>query len=89
MSPEFVVQLLRDVLITALMISAPLLIAGFVAGVAVSLVQTLTSIQDSAFSAIPRLLTFLATFVILLPWMLNKLMAYTTHVFADLSRYAK
>ena len=43
----------------------------------ISLVQILTSIQDTAFNAIPRLLAFLATFILALPWMLQKMTAYT------------
>ena len=69
-------------------LSAPLLAIGLVAGVVVSLLQIVTSIQDTAFSAVPRLLAFLAGIMLLLPWMLMKLMAYTTSVIGDLPRYA-
>ena len=58
---------------TALLAGAPLLAVGFVAGIIVSLVQILTSIQDSAFSAIPRLLAFLGAFILAMPWMLQKM----------------
>ena len=54
-----------------------------------SLVQILTSIQDSAFSAIPRLAAFLVAFILALPWMLQKMMIYTTHLLGDLSRYGR
>jgi flagellar biosynthesis protein FliQ len=54
-----------------------------------SLVQILTSIQDSAFNAIPRLLAFLCAFILALPWMLHKATAYTVLTLGDLSRYAR
>ena len=52
MTPDFVVQILRQVLITALWLSAPLLLIGFASGIVISLVQIVTSIQDAAFSRI-------------------------------------
>jgi flagellar biosynthesis protein FliQ len=54
-----------------------------------SLIQILTSIQDSAFNAIPRLMAFLAAFILALPWMLQKITAYTVLTLGDLSRYAR
>ena len=89
MTPEAVVQILRDSLMTAFWLAAPLLAIGFVAGIAVSLVQIATSMQDNAFSTIPRLVAFLAGLLLLLPWMLQKTMSYTTSLLGDLGRYAR
>ena len=55
----------------------------------ISLMQIVTSIQDTAFSTIPRLVAFLAGFLLLLPWMLQKMMAYTIAMLGDLGRYAR
>ena len=73
MTPEYAIQIIREALLTAFWLSAPLLAVGFIAGLLISLVQILTSIQDTAFNAIPRLLAFLATFILALPWMLQKM----------------
>jgi flagellar biosynthesis protein FliQ len=89
MTPEFVIQILREALMTAFWLSAPLLAVGFMVGIVMSLVQILTSIQDSAFNAIPRLMAFLAAFILALPWMLQKITAYTVFTLGDLSRYAR
>ena len=89
MTPEFAIQILRECLMTAFWLAAPLLMVGFIAGIVVSLIQIVTSIQDAAFNAIPRLLAFLATFILALPWMLQKMTAYTVVILGDLSRYAK
>jgi flagellar biosynthetic protein FliQ len=88
-SQEFAIQIIRQALETALMLSAPLLIVGFIVGISMSLIQILTSIQDSAFSAVPRLAAFLVSFLIALPWMLQKMMVYTTGLLGDLSRYGR
>ena len=89
MTPESVVELVRQALLTAFWMAAPLLAVGFLAGIAVSLVQIATSMQDNAFSTIPRLLAFLAGLLFLLPWMLQKTMGYTIALFGDLSRYVR
>ncbi len=89
MTPEFVIQILRQALYMALWLSAPLLIVGFVAGVIVSLVQVLTSMQDPAFGTVPRLAAFLLALVVALPWMLRQILSYTAGILGDLGRYAR
>ncbi len=88
MTPDSAVQIIRETLMATFWLSAPLLAIGLVAGVLMSLVQIVTSIQDSAFSTVPRLLAFLGGIILLLPWMLMKLMAYTIDILGNLSRYA-
>jgi flagellar biosynthesis protein FliQ len=58
-------------------------------GIFVSLIQIVTSIQDTAFNAIPRLLVFLGAFMVALPWMLHRMTAYTAGILGDLSRYGR
>jgi flagellar biosynthesis protein FliQ len=55
----------------------------------VSLIQVATSIQDSSFSAVPRLTVFLFGLLFLLPWMTTKLIGYTTALFGDFGRYVR
>ena len=89
MTPEFVIQIVREALMMAFWLAAPLLAVGFIAGIVISLIQIVTSIQDSGFSTIPRLCVFLGTFIVAMPWMLQKLTGYTTAILGDLSRYAR
>jgi flagellar biosynthesis protein FliQ len=89
MTPDTVVQLMRDNLMTAFWLAAPLLAIGFIAGIAISLVQIATSMQDNAFSTIPRLLAFLGGLLFLMPWMLQKAMTYATALLGNLGRYAR
>jgi flagellar biosynthesis protein FliQ len=89
MTPESVVEIMRHALLTALWVAAPLLLIGFVAGIVMSLVQIVTSIQDSAFNTIPRLVAFLAGLFLFMPWMLSKLTSYTVSMLGNLGRYAR
>ncbi len=89
MTPDSVVQIVRQLLMTAFWLAAPLLAIGFVAGILVSLAQIATSMQDSAFTAVPRIIAFLVGVLLFLPWMISKSMAYTTAILGDLGRYAR
>ena len=70
-------------------LGAPLLAIGFAASIVVSLVQIATSMQDAAFSTIPRLVAFLIGLLLLMPWMLARSMAYATALLSDFSHYAR
>ena len=84
-----VVQIVRDALMMAFWLDAPVLIVGFVAGIVMSLLQIVTSIQDSAFSTVPRLAAVLAALILAMPWMLQKASTYATSILGNLSRYAQ
>ena len=87
MSPETAIHVIREALMAAFYLSAPLLVIGFGVGIIMNLIQVATSLQDSAFSTFPRLAAFLGGFVLLMPWMLNKLTAYAAGVFTDIAKY--
>ena len=89
MNPALAVELIRQALLTAFWLSMPLLAVGFAVGIVMSLIQIVTSIQDAAFSTVPRLVAFLAAILALMPWMLNRSMAYTIQLFSDFARYAR
>jgi len=89
MTVESSVDLIRQTLWAAFWLSAPLLIIGFLAGVVVSLAQIVTSMQDSAVGTVPRLAAFLGGTALLLPWMLSRLMTFTTTLFGDFSRFTR
>lgn len=89
MTPESVIHIIRGALMMAFWLSVPLLAAGFVAGILISLVQVLTSMQDSGFSTVPRLAAFLLALLISLPWILREMMRYTVSILGDFSKYAR
>jgi flagellar biosynthetic protein FliQ len=89
MTPDSVVQLIRQTLMATFWLAAPLLAIGLISGIVMSLLQIVTSIQDTSFSTVPRLLAFLAGIILLLPWMMMKMMAYTIGIMGDLPRFAR
>jgi len=69
MTSSMAVELFRRALLETFWLSLPILAIGFAVGIAVSLIQVLTSIQDPSFGAAPRLIAFLFGILLLLPWM--------------------
>jgi flagellar biosynthetic protein FliQ len=88
MNSSQVVELMRNVFLTTFWLALPLLAVGFVVGIVMSLAQIVTSIQDSSFSTVPRLVAFLAALLLAMPWMLAKIVAYTTALFGNLGQFA-
>ena len=79
---------MRTAFLTTFWLSLPVLTVGFVVGIVMSLAQILTSIQDSSFSTVPRLTAFLCALILAMPWMLSKLIGYTTDLFGSFGRFA-
>ena len=77
MNDALIVGTVRQALEIAVLVSAPMLIAGLVAGVAVSVFQTVTSIQDNVLAFIPRAVAIFAVFALTFPWMLRVLSGFT------------
>jgi flagellar biosynthesis protein FliQ len=76
MVDEAMVDLVRQSLIITLKIAAPILAAGVVVGLVISLLQTVTSIQDQTIAFVPKIVTMLAVIVLLIPWIVTRLIEY-------------
>ena len=83
MGPDEVAELMRSLLREALILGAPVLIVACVTSFLISLVQTLTSLQDQTISTVPRLLIVVGLLMAALPWFLGRLMSYTLALFSD------
>jgi flagellar biosynthetic protein FliQ len=71
MSEALVLGVVRQAIETAVVISLPMLAVGLVVGVSVSIIQTVTSVQDSILSFIPRAIAIFVVFALTFPWMLR------------------
>jgi flagellar biosynthesis protein FliQ len=78
MSHQFVIDLSRNAILTALMVAAPMLIIALGVGLLVSVFQAVTQIQEQTLSFVPKLVMVGAAFIIGLPWVLQILITYTT-----------
>ncbi len=82
MDNSFALYLGRHTLETALMLSAPILIACMVVGVAITLLQAVTSIRDMTLTIVPKLLAVGGVTLLFGSWMLQVSLRFTTEIFA-------
>ncbi len=78
MTQEMVVFLARHSLIIGLTVVGPVLLADFVVGLAVAIFQAVTSIREMTITMIPKILAVVTVLILLLPWMLKVMVAYTS-----------
>lgn len=70
-------------------ISAPMLAIAVIVGVIMSLIQTLTSIQDQTFSFAPRVIAIFVIFLVTFPWILRVLTTFTASIFGDFTPFVR
>ena len=87
MGPDQTVEMMRKVMMEAMLLSAPLLIAACLVSLVVSLLQTLTSVQEQTLTIVPRLLVVFVVTMATLPWMVHRLVSFTIRMFTDFHRY--
>jgi len=78
---ESQVLLVRETLIVALKIAAPILLAGVIVGLIISLLQSVTSIQDQTLSFVPKIASMMLVAALLIPWIVIKLIDYSAELF--------
>ena len=87
MTPEFVVGFARQSIELALMISLPMLGIGLIVGVAVSIIQAATQIQEMTLSFIPKIVAIFIALLISFPWIMDKMITFTQNVFLNIPNY--
>jgi len=78
MNAALAADLIRRAVMITLLVSAPLLVSTLVVGVVVTLLQAITQLQDQTLTFLPKLLTMVVVFMLLLPWILRELTEFVT-----------
>lgn len=84
MTTEFVVGFGREAIEVALLLAGPMLAVGLVVGVLVSLLQALTQVQEMTLTFVPKVLSISLVVIVLMPWMAQLMIDYTTHIYTSL-----
>lgn len=75
------IDLAREMLMISLKIAAPILAAGVIVGLIVSIFQSVTSIQDQTLSFVPKIVVMIVVAAVLLPWIARRLIEYSEELF--------
>lgn len=85
MTADTLVEILREGLFTALLVMLPPLLTALVLGLGVGLLQAITSIQEATLSFVPKILGIGVVMVVLGPWMLRMVVAFSSDLFERLA----
>ncbi len=89
MTVDFVVGIMAEAIKVTLLVSAPVLIVGLIVGVAISLFQAVTQIQEMTLVFVPKIVAVMVVLVAALPWMISILMSFTHNLFVNIPNYAR
>jgi flagellar biosynthetic protein FliQ len=78
MNPQFAAELLKGLMVQAVALATPILLTAMIVGLAVSLFQSVTSIQEQTLAFVPKALGIIALLIVLMPWLLRTLVEFTT-----------
>jgi len=81
MTQQFIVDFAMDSIKTTLLLSAPMLGFGLITGLAVSIFQAVTSIQEITLTFIPKILAVFLSILLFFPWLMQLMLTFTSNIF--------
>jgi flagellar biosynthetic protein FliQ len=72
----------------SLMVAAPMLVLGLLVGVAISILQAVTQIQEMTLTFVPKIVVVTLAFLLFVPWIINMLVGFTTRLFTNIPMLA-
>ena len=72
----------REALLTAMIIAGPVLAVGVLVGISISLIQTITQLNDQTLSLVPKIVAMLVATMFFVPWIATRLVEYAQAMFA-------
>ena len=85
MTPEYVLDIGRQAIETILLISAPMLLAGLIVGLLVSIFQAATQINEQTMTFIPKIVAVFLSLLIFAPWMIKIMLSFTTNILQNIA----
>ena len=80
MNAQFAVEMLKSLMLVAVAVATPILLTAMIVGLAISLFQSVTSIQEQTLAFVPKALAIVGLLIVILPWILRTLIEFTTSV---------
>lgn len=87
MTIEFVVDICRKAVQTALLMAAPMLVAGMIVGLIVSIFQAATQINEQTLTFIPKIVTVFITLLLMAPWLIQTMTSFTKGIFTTIASF--
>jgi flagellar biosynthesis protein FliQ len=88
-TPEFIVGFSREAMELTLVICLPMMAVGLAVGVLISIFQAATQIQDATLSLVPKLVAMFVALILAFPWIMDKMITYTTNLLLNIPTYLR
>ena len=82
MTEEIVIEIIKEAFFTTFIVILPVLGVSLVVGIIISIFQAATSIQEMTLTFVPKILVTAIAIIFLLPWMMDKIIAFALKVFS-------
>jgi flagellar biosynthetic protein FliQ len=89
MTQEAILAIGQQAILMMLLLGGPILVVSLVVGLAVSVFQAVTQINEQTLTFVPKIIAVLAILVVMGPWMLQVFTAYTAQVFVSVATLAR
>ena len=89
MTAEFLTGFFFEAIKTAILLAAPMLLAGLLVGLLVSIFQAATSINEMTLTFIPKMLAVAVALIFFFPWMMQTLVVFTQNLFENIIFYVR
>ncbi|EIM62577.1 flagellar biosynthesis protein FliQ [Desulfobacter postgatei] len=89
MTPEFVIEFAKQAIILTILLSLPMLGLGLIAGLIISVFQAVTQIQEMTLTFVPKILAVFIGLLFAAPWMMEKLISFTSNIITNIPMYIR
>jgi flagellar biosynthetic protein FliQ len=89
MTPEFVVGFAKEAITLTILVSMPMLGLGLIVGLAISIFQAVTSIQEATLSFVPKIIAVFLGLLFFAPWLLEKIVSFMIRIITNIPMYIR
>ena len=84
MTVDQTIELARNAIMLTLILGAPVMLVAVAVGLLISILQAVTQLQDQTLSFVPKIVAMLLTLLFVLPWIMSRMIEYSTNLFHDI-----
>ncbi len=89
MNADYITGFFYEAIKLSILLSAPMLLAGLVVGLLVSVFQAATSINETTLTFIPKMLAVAVSLIFFFPWMMRTLVGFTEQMFMNMNQFIR
>jgi flagellar biosynthetic protein FliQ len=86
---DYITGFFYEAIKLSILLSAPMLLAGLVVGLLVSIFQAATSINEMTLAFIPKMLAVAGALIFFFPWMMQTLVGFTEQMFMNMNQFIR